>query len=243
VHHARNLKYLDKNYAGMFIIWDRLFGTFEPEVEQPVYGITKPLKSLNPVWANFGGWVELFQDAWHAPRWRDKVKIWFMPLGWTPPGLPERPRAQDVTRAMVKKYDPQLPRGLNAYVLAQFVVVLVLGVGVTTLADQHAHWLALLPPAVFVLWSVGNLGGVLEKKAWALPAEIVRQVALVVGAALWPELGDWRTLAAASAAALGAISVIWLLAYRAQFSSATGEFEKSVTQTVEPLAEQSSAVA
>ena len=48
VHHARNPKYLDKNYAGMFIIWDRMFGTFEPEDEQPVYGITKPLKSMEP---------------------------------------------------------------------------------------------------------------------------------------------------------------------------------------------------
>ena len=68
VHHARNPKYLDKNYAGMFIIWDRMFGTFQPEEEQPVYGITKPLQSWNPLWANLAAWVELFEDAWHAPR-------------------------------------------------------------------------------------------------------------------------------------------------------------------------------
>ncbi len=93
VHHARNPKYLDKNYAGMLIIWDRMFGTFQPEQEQPVYGITKPLHSWNPLWANLHAWAELASDAWRAPRWRDKVKIWFMPLGWTPPGLPAGPRA------------------------------------------------------------------------------------------------------------------------------------------------------
>ena len=109
VHHARNPKYLDKNYAGMFIIWDRMFGTFQLEEEQPVYGITKPLHSWNPLWANLQSWTDLAHDAWHAPRWRDKIKIWFMPLGWTPPGLMPRPRAQEVTRTSVRKYDPPLP--------------------------------------------------------------------------------------------------------------------------------------
>jgi sterol desaturase/sphingolipid hydroxylase (fatty acid hydroxylase superfamily) len=227
VHHARNPKYLDKNYAGMFIIWDRLFGTFEPEVEQPVFGITKPLKSMNPLWANLGGWVELFEDAWNAPRWRDKFKIWFMPLGWIPPGLPERPRAQEVTRATVKKYDPQLPRGLSAYVLVQFVVVLVLGIAVTTLADQHAPWHTLVPPAIFVLWSLGNFGGIFEQKSWALPAEIARLLALPAGAALWPELAEWRMLAVISATALCAVSVLWLVSYRGQFVGAIEQREQS----------------
>ncbi len=63
VHHARNPKYLDKNYAGMFIIWDRMFGTFQPEEEQPVYGITKPLHSWNPLWANLHDWAELARDG------------------------------------------------------------------------------------------------------------------------------------------------------------------------------------
>ena len=137
VHHARNPKYLDKNYAGMFIIWDRLFGTFQLEEEQPVYGITKPLHSWNPLWANLHSWAELAHDAWHAPRWPDKIKIWFMPLGWTPPGMPERPRAQEVTRASVKKYDPHTPWVLSVYVFAQLLVVLALGVVVLLLGEDH----------------------------------------------------------------------------------------------------------
>ena len=171
VHHARNPQYLDKNYAGMFIIWDRMFGTFEPEVEQPVYGITKPLKSWNPLWANLRGWADLAGDAWQAPRFSDKVKIWFMPLGWTPPGLPSA-RAAQVTRSSVTKYDPQLPPALNAYVLFHFVMVLAMGIAVLALADNQAPLVAILWPAALVMWSLANLGGILERKSWAFAVEL-----------------------------------------------------------------------
>jgi sterol desaturase/sphingolipid hydroxylase (fatty acid hydroxylase superfamily) len=67
VHHARNPKYLDKNYAGTLIIWDRMFGTFQAEEEEPVFGLTKPLNSWNPLWANLHVWRDLFRDAWLAP--------------------------------------------------------------------------------------------------------------------------------------------------------------------------------
>ena len=87
VHHARNPKYLDKNYAGTLIIWDRMFGTFQAEEEEPVFGLTKPLDSWNPLWANLHVWRDLSRDAWLAPRWIDKVRIWFMPQGWRPEGL------------------------------------------------------------------------------------------------------------------------------------------------------------
>ena len=120
VHHARNPKYLDKNYAGTLIIWDRMFGTFQPEEEEPVYGLTKPLNSWNPLWANLHVWRDLCRDAWLAPRWVDKLRIWFMPQGWRPEGLPPNPPAPEVTRESVIRYDTDVPRGLNAYVLAAF---------------------------------------------------------------------------------------------------------------------------
>jgi len=217
VHHARNPKYLDKNYAGMFIIWDRLFGTFQLEEEQPVYGITKPLRSWNPLWANLQSWSDLAHDAWHAPRWRDKIKIWFMPLGWTPPGLPERPRAEEVTRASVQKYDPPLPLVLNLYVLVQFVIVLALGVTVLLLGDQKAALTTIAPPAAFVLWSLANLGAIMERKRWALGVEIARLTVLPFVAALCFDVQSWQWLVAGGAIALAAISAVWLVSYRAVF--------------------------
>lgn len=60
VHHGINDQYLDKNYAGALIIWDRIFGTFVPETEEPRYGIIKPINSFNPIWINTHGWFEMF---------------------------------------------------------------------------------------------------------------------------------------------------------------------------------------
>ncbi len=216
VHHARNPQYLDKNYAGMFIIWDRMFGTFKLEEEEPVYGITKQLQSWNPLWANFHAWAELAHDAWQTPRWSDKIKIWFMPLGWTPPGVAEGPRAKPVTRAQVAKYDPRLPAGLNAYVLLHFVAVLVYSVNVLAMSDEGASLSTICLPAALVVWSLVNVGGILERKRWVLPAELARLAALPLFATRWFP-SDPPTMALA---VLAVISAAWLLAYRGAW---TGE--------------------
>lgn len=77
VHHATNDKYLDKNYGSTFIIWDRMFGTFQAEEEQPKYGILKPVKSYNPVWLVFHEWVEIFQDMAKYPSLKSWRRILF----------------------------------------------------------------------------------------------------------------------------------------------------------------------
>lgn len=84
VHHATNAHYLDKNYGGIFSVWDRLFGTFAEEREAPVYGTTRPLGSHNPLWANIVEWVRLVKTALRAPRWVDKVQLWLRPPEWQP---------------------------------------------------------------------------------------------------------------------------------------------------------------
>ena len=80
VHHGRNPRYLDKNYAGVLIVWDRLFGTFTPEEEEAVYGIVQPLNSWNVVWANTHQWIDLARLSAAAKGWR-KLAIWFLPPG------------------------------------------------------------------------------------------------------------------------------------------------------------------
>ena len=87
VHHATNPRYLDSNYAGVFIIWDKMFGTFEPETDEEKirYGIIKQLGSFNIVWAAFHEWVGIFQDMWRAP-WRHKLGYLLQPPGWTHDG-------------------------------------------------------------------------------------------------------------------------------------------------------------
>jgi len=86
VHHAINPEYLDKNYSQIFIIWDKLFGTFQPEERSnpPVYGILRPAKTWNPVLINFKHLWQLTKDAYRANSYWDKIRIWFMPTGWRP---------------------------------------------------------------------------------------------------------------------------------------------------------------
>lgn len=88
VHHATNPRYLDRNYAGVFIVWDRLFGTFEPERDddRPRYGIVKNLGSFNLLWAAFHEWAGIARDLWHAPDWAARWGYVAMPPGWSHDG-------------------------------------------------------------------------------------------------------------------------------------------------------------
>ncbi len=84
VHHGANDEYVDRNYAGIFIIWDRLFGTFEPENAKVVYGLRKEFTSRNPLWIAFHEWAALFQHVSAARHWKNKLLYFVMPPAWDP---------------------------------------------------------------------------------------------------------------------------------------------------------------
>ncbi|MDH5476414.1 MAG: sterol desaturase family protein, partial [Cyclobacteriaceae bacterium] len=84
VHHGRNPKYIDRNHAGVFIIWDKLFGTFQVEEERPTYGITTPIKSWNPVWVNIEHYVAMWRKLKKIHGFVDKLKFVFKKPGWLP---------------------------------------------------------------------------------------------------------------------------------------------------------------
>jgi len=86
VHHAINAKYMDKNYGQILIVWDKLFGTFQAELEdeKPVFGIIRPANTWNPIIINYKHTWQLLKDAYFAKAWKDKIRIWFMPTGWRP---------------------------------------------------------------------------------------------------------------------------------------------------------------
>ncbi len=126
VHHAQNEPYIDKNYGGIFVLWDRLFGTFaeESKDEPVVFGVRKALANWNPIWANFQVYNYLMFDARNTERWRDKLGIWFRRTGWRPADVaaafPKRP----VDLQQFRKYDPPISSRRRAYVMAQFFVVI-----------------------------------------------------------------------------------------------------------------------
>jgi sterol desaturase/sphingolipid hydroxylase (fatty acid hydroxylase superfamily) len=223
VHHGRNLQYLDKNYAGTLIIWDKLFGTFEPEKEEVVYGITKPLQSWNPVWANAHVWYDLAVDAYRAPYLWDKIRIWFMPLGWTPRGLVPRPGPTYIDAATAVKFDTALPGPLVAYAIVQFAIVM--GVGLWNLNDsgRHAELWKSWPQAVFILLSLFSLGGILDRRPWAMFVEMGRWAITPILAWLTWGSANAFPLWAGSMMAWGAFSIVWLSFYRGVFRPGPAE--------------------
>jgi sterol desaturase/sphingolipid hydroxylase (fatty acid hydroxylase superfamily) len=86
VHHASNLQYLDKNMGMVLIIWDRLFGTFQPEEEKPHYGVTYPIVNHTPQALIFGEWGKLWKDVASSPTWKIKLQYLLNPPGWSPDG-------------------------------------------------------------------------------------------------------------------------------------------------------------
>jgi len=203
VHHGVNPKYQDKNYAGVFITFDRWFGTFQVEEEEPVYGITKPLKSWNPLWANVHVFVQIAKDAWRAERWRDKLRIVFGPPGWRPSELGEVERPQDVSADTFVKYDPPVPAPLAWYAFTQFVLALVTAFLLLSKADSLplAQSAAV---AFFVAVALAGVGGIFESAKWAGTLETARNLTLALASLylLWTGLGlSWAAWAALGAAA------------------------------------------
>ena len=124
VHHGRDPKYLDKNYGGIFIIWDRLFGTFKAEEERPHYGITTPLKSWNPVYANFAHYIHLGQWLKQVKSPTDGIRLLFNKPGWFPSYMGGYKEPENVPEDY-RKYDRHF-ENVQVYILIQFLLALVL---------------------------------------------------------------------------------------------------------------------
>lgn len=138
VHHAQNAMYIDRNYGGIFIIWDRLFGSFQEELpEQPcIYGIRKPLKSYNPLWANVSVYWSVLQDSWHARRWQDKLMVWFRGPGWRPEGLDETHPIARAPLECFSKYEPSVSLPVKIYAFFQFFFTTLAATGMLVAAGE-----------------------------------------------------------------------------------------------------------
>ncbi|MDB4267293.1 sterol desaturase family protein, partial [Flavobacteriaceae bacterium] len=175
VHHAINPIYIDKNMAAIFSVWDRLFGTFQEELdsEPPVYGTLKPSKSWNPIWINFQHLWQITQDAWYAKNWIDKLKIWFMPTGWRPKDVEDRfpitPRPIDSE----DKYNPFYNNQWKAIALIHFVslnfLLLFLLANYSELTVEFRVSLGFV-----LLFSIFGFTGLMDFHKWAPTYEIFR---------------------------------------------------------------------
>jgi len=161
VHHAVNDKYLDKNYGGILIVWDRLFGSFieEDDAEPCVYGTRSPLRNWNPLWANLQVYRDLVLDSWRAQSWADKLRVWLKPPGWRPADVAARWPKPAFDIAALQRYDPPLSTGAAVAAASTFLAVL----GGTSAFLWQAHLmtaleqLAAVAALVALLWLIGAL--------------------------------------------------------------------------------------
>jgi sterol desaturase/sphingolipid hydroxylase (fatty acid hydroxylase superfamily) len=177
VHHAVNPEYIDRNHGATLIIWDRLFGTFAEEQKHPTYGVTKPINTWNPLWAN----LVYFANMWELGKQMkpiDRFKLIFKRPGWRPDYLGGQIPVPEVNPAQ-KKYDVAAPnQGLNIYVLLQFILVIPGLVG-------YLYYFSILSPVQKSLGLAALLittiicGAILEQKSWVKYAEYAR-IALVL---------------------------------------------------------------
>ena len=129
VHHAINDIYLDKNLSQIFIIWDKLFGTFQEELDEepPVYGVKRPGRTWNPVIINFYHLWQLIKDAWHTNSFSAKIKIWFMPTGWRPPDILKKYPVESIKDVYAyEKYNPKSSKWLHIWSWTQFLATFML---------------------------------------------------------------------------------------------------------------------
>ena len=168
VHHAVNDRYLDRNYGGILILWDRLFGSFVAEDEKCVYGTRAPLDSWDPLWANLEVYADLARKSWVAPRWADKLRVWFKRPGW-------RPATADAaswpgTRFAIerlRRYDPPMTRATRWFAAIELTLSILATIPLLWFAGD-------LPLRATVAWSL-----VVAASLWLVSGVMQRRIGIV----------------------------------------------------------------
>ena len=137
IHHAKNKEYIDANYGGVFIIWDRMFGTYIPERSdiKPVYGTATPLSSWNPIWANFQVFSIMVKDTIKTKSWKDKVKVWFAKTYWRPADCIEDKDPKDFNRI----FNPEIGSDIKLFSFIQMIFTTIVSGAVLTYASLHSY--------------------------------------------------------------------------------------------------------
>ena len=220
VHHGSNPKYIDKNHAATLIIWDRMFGTFQKEEEEPVYGITSPLNSWNPVWANFHYWDELIALSKQTKGFKDKVLVFIKPPGWRPDYLGGFQVPSEIDRSTYEKFDLPTLKGFGPYLWLQFIGVIALtsyfmftsgSMLESGDAEVIGQYSAL---AAFLIYAIYSIGLAFEGRKSFMKHEIVR-LSLLIPLCLW--LFSAGILFTLSVSFL-LVSSVWLFSLRKNLS-------------------------
>jgi len=227
VHHGVNERYLDRNYGGILILWDRMFGTFvEEDAREPVvYGTRAPLRSFDPLWANLEVYTALARDSWRTERWRDKLRVWLAPPGWRPADLEASDPKPPFRIEARRKYAPQVASAIGTYAFVQFLLVVLAATHVLAVEDTLASADRLLAVA-WVCVSLWSVCGLLQGRLRLLVLEAARlglALALLVASGHWfgAGVGATGTVSIGAILAISLAAALLLLARRARAVPAT----------------------
>ena len=206
VHHAKNKIYVDKNFGGVFL-WDRLFGTFQPELkeEKVIFGISTQLASWNPVWGNLHFLSSLCKDAWRTNNWKDKFTLWFRRTGYRPADV-EAKYPVVKSNQVVDKYDTPLTWSAKLYFIVQLTVISLCIFAMMHNIENlvmHQHFSIGLTLA-FALYSLSK---VQEGNNNALLTELMKYGLLIINLIWLTTTPEWLSLTTLS---IGVLSLIWL---------------------------------
>ena len=178
VHHAINPEYLDKNYSQIFIIWDKLFGTFQPELKEvpPIYGTLRPVSTWNPIIINFKHVWQIIKDAWYAEKNIDKLKIWFMPTGWRPENVKHKFTLKEVKDPYNQvKYKTSNSKLLINWSWVQHIIAGILMFHFFTLISTQSILLSYLY-ATFLFIHIFSFTATMDYSKYAILAEGIKAV-------------------------------------------------------------------
>jgi len=176
VHHAINPEYIDKNLGQIFCIWDRMFGTFQEELDEvpPQYGVLKPANTWNPIIINFQHLWRLMQDAWRTKSYWDKIRIWFMPTGWRPEDVKEKYPISIIQNVYnFSKYQPEVTSTLKTYALFQLIVTTFLMLFMFY-SYSEIGFDGLLLFGAFIFVGIYGYTTLMDRKKYAIWIEVVR---------------------------------------------------------------------
>ena len=177
IHHAQNPEYIDANYGGVFIIWDRIFGTYIPERDdlKPIYGTVKPLRSWNPIWSNLEIYHQMIRDTIHTKTLKNKIKVWFSSTRWRPEDVYQK--FPHVTNDLndFEKYDPDTDKTTKFFTSAQFIINSSIStIIIFTIADQSYLQSCML--AMMLVISTTLVTSIIENKKWGYQSEFARAI-------------------------------------------------------------------
>jgi sterol desaturase/sphingolipid hydroxylase (fatty acid hydroxylase superfamily) len=190
VHHAINPEYIDKNHGQIFIFWDKLFGTYQEELDSvpAVFGITRPAQTWNPFRINFQHLWLLICDAWRAENWKDKFTIWFQPTGWRPENFEEKYPVAKITNVYdFNKYGTQYSKTLMNWSVLQLFVTLAL-VSYLYLSIAQLDLQNIFLYGFFIFISVYSYTELMDTNKFSLVWESIR---FTFGIGIVTYIGDW----------------------------------------------------